>query len=353
MYKTSTGEKSHPSKSAPLGAGANHFWKKFSHLKRLRKLFGESGIRGQILSLVILALLFGFGTGGNYLSTGNVLTIISLASIPAIIALGVHQVVALGSLDLSVEGVIAICAVAVGLLTRNSINGMDIGLWIIPVVMAVGGLAGTVNGLLHTKLRIPSLMTTLGINWVFFGLAILISGGRSIRILDPRFQPIVNGNVWGFPILVLLALVLALFVSVLQNRTRLGRYLYAVGGDEFLAKQAGVKTEKVRVLIFAMAGVFYGIAALLLVSRLNSSAARLGNGLLFPAMTAVAVGGVALTGGIGGAKNAILGALIVSALNNGLVMMRVSPYAQTAVNGFVLIVAVALTIDRQKLGFIK
>ncbi len=322
-------------------------------LGRIYHVIGRSGVRGQILSLLIIVLLFALGTGGRYLAVGNIRTIIALASIPAIIAIGVHQVVVLGGLDLSVEGVIAICAVSVGLLTRNSMTQADIGLWIIPVVMIIGGCAGLVNGVLHTKLRIPSLMTTLGINWVFFGLAILISRGQSIRILDPRFQAVVNSRVWGFPTVALFALGVLAIVTLFQSRTRYGRYLYAVGGDELLAKQGGVKTDRVKILVFVMAGVIYGIAALMLVARLNSSAARIGDNLLFPAMTAVAVGGVALTGGIGGARNALFGALIVSALNNGLVMMRVNPYTQYAVNGIVLICAVALTIDRKKLGFIK
>jgi ribose/xylose/arabinose/galactoside ABC-type transport system permease subunit len=129
--------------------------------------------------------------------------------------------------------------------------------------------------------------------------------------------------------------------------------MYAIGGNEVLAKQAGVKVDKIKITIFIITGMIYGLAGLMLVARLNSSAARLGNNLLFPAMTAVAVGGVSLSGGVGGALNAILGTIIVVALNNGLVLMQVNPYMQSAVNGIVLICAVALTIDRNKIGVIK
>ncbi|MBV9390694.1 MAG: ABC transporter permease, partial [Verrucomicrobia bacterium] len=108
-----------------------------------------------------------------------------------------------------------------------------------------------------------------------------------------------------------------------------------------------------KIIVFTTAGLFYGLAALFLAVRLSSAQAITGNNLLFPAITAVAVGGVALTGGIGGAKNALLGALIVTALNDGLILTAVNPYAQDAVNGAVLVIAVALTIDRKKLGFIK
>jgi len=120
-----------------------------------------------------------------------------------------------------------------------------------------------------------------------------------------------------------------------------------------LAKQLGVNVDRVKTLAFTLAGCLYGIGALLLVTRMGSATSRAGLNLLFPTITAVVVGGVALTGGVGGAKNAFLGALILAVLNNGMVLMAVNPYAQTAVNGVVLIVAVALTIDRKKLGFIK
>jgi ribose/xylose/arabinose/galactoside ABC-type transport system permease subunit len=111
--------------------------------------------------------------------------------------------------------------------------------------------------------------------------------------------------------------------------------------------------NRIKIIVFVIAGVFYGLTALALCTQLGSAHPRTGSNILFPAVTAVAVGGVALTGGIGGAKNAALGALIVTALNEGLILMYVSPYVQQAVNGIVLIAAVALTIDRSKLGFIK
>jgi len=146
---------------------------------------------------------------------------------------------------------------------------------------------------------------------------------------------------------------LLIIVQFIQDHTRFGRYIYAIGGDELLAKQAGINVDKIKIIVFTIAGSFYGLAALFLATRLGSAHPRTGLNLTFPAITAIAVGGVALTGGIGGAKNAALGALIVTALNDGLILMQVNPYIQQAVNGVVLVAAVALTIDRRKLGFIK
>ncbi len=314
---------------------------------------GRSGIGGQLLTLVIVAAIFAIGTRGKYLSWNNIEVILSLAGIPAILAIGLHQTIVLGGIDLSVEGVAALCIVFVGLLLKNSVNGNDVGLWIIPIVLLVGGFAGTLSGLVITKLRIPSFIATLGMSWTLFGLAVAINKATTIPLLDNRIQSVVNGDLFGVPDIALIAFLLFVVIQIVQDRTRFGRYLYAIGGDELAAKQAGVKVDRIKILVFMIAGVFYGLAALFLATRLGSALPRTGSNNLFPTVTAVAVGGVALTGGIGGAKNAALGALIVTALADGLVLMNVSPYVQQAVNGIVLIGAVALTIDRRKLGFIK
>ena len=321
--------------------------------RQLRKVYEKVPVSGQLLSLILVAIIFTTGTGGQYLKWNNIQTILNLAGIPIIICLGLHQVIVMGAMDLSVEGIIALCVVLSGLLIRNPVNTYDVGLWIFPIVVVVGALAGLVNGVINTKLRMPSFISTLGISWAMFGLAVVISGGKSIPLKDPRFQRFFNGSFLGLPLIIFLAIGLFVILYVLQNNTRFGKHVYAIGGDEILARQAGVNVDRIKIIVFAVTGAIYGIAALLLAARLNSAAARLGNNMLFPGMTAVAVGGVSLSGGIGGAMNAVLGALIVTALNNGLVYMQVSPYIQSAVNGLVLISAVALTIDRKKIGIIK
>ncbi len=322
-------------------------------LVTIGRWFRRTGIAGQILSLAIVIGVFTIGTRGRYLSGANLQIILNIAGIPAILAIGLHQAIVLGAIDLSVEGVAGLCIVFVGLLLRNQYNTSDVGLWIIPITLGVGGIAGVVNGLVHTKLRIPSFIGTLGMSWTLYGIAIYINKATTVPLLDNRIQGIVNGTVFGIPNIAIIALVLLIIMQLVQDRTRFGRYLYAIGGDELLAKQAGIRTDRIKVIVFTIAGIFYGLCALFLSTKLGSAHPRTGSDTLFPAVTASAVGGVALTGGIGGAKNAAFGALIVTALNDGLILMHVNPYVQQAVNGVVLIAAVALTIDRRKLGFIK
>jgi len=319
----------------------------------VRRWSRRSGVLAQLFTLILLTAVFAVGTKGSFISLKNVQVILSMTAIPALIAVGLHQTVVLGGIDLSVEGVVALCVVFTGLLMKNATNANDVGVWILPITVGIGGVAGAIGGFLNTRVRIPSFIATLGLSWTLWGLAVFISVGQTIPILDERFRTIVSGNFLGIPVLAIIALVLVIGLQLVQDRTRFGRYLYAIGGDETLARQAGVNVDGTKTLVFIIAGLFYGLAALFLATRLGSAQAITGNNLLFPAVTAVAVGGVALTGGIGGAKNAALGALIVNALNEGLILLHVSPYIQQAVNGIVLIAAVALTIDRRKLGFIK
>jgi ribose transport system permease protein len=314
---------------------------------------GRSGVSAQIISLILIVAIFAMGTGGKNLSWANVQVALSLAAIPAILAVGLHFTIVIGGIDLSLQGTVALCAVFVGLLTKNKYNTNDVGLWIIPLSIGMGGLCGFVAGLMHTKLRIPSFITTLGVSWVLYGLAVYINKAMLISLRDGRIQDFINAKPLGVANVVWIAVLIVIAFQFFQDRTRTGRYLYAVGGDEALAHQAGVKVDRIKIAAFCIAGCLYGLGALLLVSRMGTATSRTGLNLLFPVITAVAVGGVSLTGGLGGAKNAVLGALIVTALNNGMVLMAVNPYAQTAVNGVVLIVAVALTLDRRKLGFIK
>lgn len=311
------------------------------------------GVYGQIVALAIVVVIFAAGTGGMSVSVKNIMTIFSLAGIPMIICLGIHQIVLIGAMDLSTEGIISLCAVASGFLIKNSFTHYSIGFWVIPVALAIGGLFGFINGIINTKIRMPSFIATLGMWWVAQGIAVILGKGNAVKMLDQRFQNITNGDVFGLPVTIIIALALFAVLFIVQRRTRLGKYMYAIGGDEALARQAGIKVDRVKVIVFVITGCIYALASVLLISRLASSNPRTGKDLMFPAMTAVAVGGVSLSGGVGGALNAVFGTLIVTALNNGMVLMKISPYIQNAVNGIVLIAAVALTIDRKKIGIIK
>ena len=179
-----------------------------------------------------------------------------------IISLGLHQAIIMGAMDLSTEGIIAFCAVICGLLIRNPVTAMDIGMGIFPVVIIVGMVCGFFSGLINTKLKMPSFISTLGISWITFGLAVIFSGGISIPLLDNRFQNIMNGKIGGFPYITLIALAIFALLYLFQKKSSIGKHMYAIGGDEILARQAGVNVDRVKIIVFTIGGAIYGIAAL-------------------------------------------------------------------------------------------
>jgi len=318
-------------------------------LKNFRFVISHS-VFGPLLALFLITIIFTIGTNGIFLSLENITTILNLSGVLAIIALGISMPILIGSIDLSVEGIISLIAVVCGFLVKNSQTNIDIGFWVLPVATIVG----IINGLINTKLKIPSFMATLGMSYVAQGLAVILSRGATIPFLDPRFQDLANGSRFlGIPNITVIAVILCIILLMMQRRTPLGKSIYAIGGNEALAEQAGINVVRTKISVFLLAGCLYGIAAFFLCSRLNCANPTLSKGFLFPAITATIVGGTAITGGIGGALNAFIGALVVIGLNNGMVLMQINPYFQGAIMGVILIGAVAITIDREKIGIIK
>ena len=305
-----------------------------------------------VLVLVLLALAITAATPA-FLSTGNLVRVAVAAAIPTVLACGMTFVILTGSIDLSTEGTVGLAATAVSLLVANLVNANDYGLWALPVGILVGALFGAVNGLVHVGLRIPSLITTLGIGFAGIGIATLILGGITVRITDPTVRAVAFYRLLGVPMVVWIALVALLLAWLIQERTRLGRWAYALGGGEDIAALSGVPTGQVRLGIFTLAGAFYGLGGTLLVAQFGQGQALIGQGLLFTTITAVVVGGTALTGGVGGVWNSLVGVLLVTVLGNGMVLVGVPPYLQQGVQGLLIITAVALSLDRSRVMLVK
>ena len=212
---------------------------------------------------------------------------------------------------------------------------------------------GLLNGFLHVKLKTPSFMTTLGIGFAGVGIATAILGGVMVRIADKTSAFSRSAASSAFPRPCGSPALPSLVAWVIQERTRIGRWLYAIGTDEKTARNAGIPVERTRILIFGIAGLFYGLAA-------RSSAAQFGRGhalisqdRLFTTITAVVVGGTALSGGVGSVLNSVIGVFIVIVLANGMVLMGIEPYVQKGVQGLLIIAAVALALDRSRLDVVK
>ncbi|TMJ36321.1 MAG: ABC transporter permease [Alphaproteobacteria bacterium] len=302
-----------------------------------------------LLALCILISLF----NSNFLTLGNFIRLLNSASIPLILGMGATFIILMGSIDLSVEGIVALTAVIASLLVANDITPYTIGLLAVPIAVITGGAMGLLNGMLHVKLRTPSFMTTLGVGFAGVGIAMAVLGGDTVRISDQTFRFLSLGRIGGIPMAVWIAAASVAIAYVIQERTRLGRWLYAIGTDEMTARHAGIPIERTRIVIFTVAGLFYGLGGVLSAAQFGQGHALISQGRLFTTITAVVVGGTALSGGVGSVLNSVIGVLIVVVLANGLVLMGIEPYVQQGVQGLLIITAVALALDRSRLDVVK
>ena len=305
---------------------------------------------GVLVGLCIIIGLF----NPNFFGGANFVRMLNTAAIPLVICMGVTFVILMGSIDLSAEGVIAICAVAASMLVANDFTGIAIGLFSVPAAILIGSLVGLLNGLIHVKFRIPSFMTTLGMGFAGIGVATAILGGVMVRISDSSFRDYLSlGRVFDIPAAVYIAGAAVVIAYVIQERTRIGRWVYAIGTDEATARNAGIPVDRTRIIVFGIAGAFYGLAGALSAAQIGRGHALISQDRLFTAITAIVVGGTALSGGVGSVLNSVIGVFIVIVLTNGMVLMGIEPYVQKGVQGLLIIAAVALALDRSRLDVVK
>lgn len=303
--------------------------------------------------LVGLCLFFA-ALNPNFMSLRNFARI-AISSSPALmVATGVTFVILMGSIDLSMEGTVAVCAVMFALIL-NALGGSVAGWgWVaIPGALLIGAVLGAVNGAVHVKLRIPSFMASLSLGFTGIGLSLLITGGDRILIEDPLFRSLLTVRVWGFPLMVYAAVICLLVAWFIQDNTTTGRNFYAVGGGEDLARASGLNVGRVRVIGFILAGIFYALGAIFAVARLGIAETETGRNFMFISITSVVVGGTALRGGSGGVWNTLVGVLIVNVIGNGMVVIGLADYFQDGMLGLLVIAAVCLSADRRSLSFVK
>ncbi|NBA94812.1 ABC transporter permease [Pseudomonas sp. R5(2019)] len=305
-----------------------------------------------LIVLLLIGLLVG-SVNHNFFDPLNMTRIATASAIPLLMALGGMFVIQMGSIDLSVEGIVAIGAVSFSLLISNSINDYSIGLWALPIAVVVGAIMGLINGLLQVRLRIPSFIGTLGVGFVGIGLATALLQGNTVRVTDMDVRAVALQRMLGLPLSVWIVIVALIIAHVVSRHTVLGRHALAVGGAEDLARLNGVRVGRVRIAVFALAGAFYGLAAILAVAQFGQGHALIAQGQLFTAITAIVVGGCSLAGGNGSPFGTLLGVLIVVVLSNGMVLMGIPPYVQQGVQGVLIIVAVAIALDRAKARVVK
>ena len=311
---------------------------------------------GESIALVLLIVTFTVINPHSFPTVVNLQTILDQASTPLIIGVGATLVILLGCIDLSVEGLMSACGLAFVLLAANSRTSADLGVWAIVVGVLLGALLGLANGLIHALLKIPSFIVTLGMGFIGFGIATLLFGDKQLPFLangDLKNWP--TDKFLGLTHSFWLAAVIVAIGMVVSRYTRLGRYTYAIGNNEHIARDNGVHVGRYKVAVFTVAGACSGLAGVLTTMQLGSAPARIGIGVLFLTIAAVVIGGTSLGGGKGGILRTTVGVLMLTVINNGLILSGVSPNVQSAVSGGVLVVAIVMAAwpHRSRLRIMK
>ncbi len=303
---------------------------------RSRKLTGFLRTYGLPIALVVLAGMLSF-TCPAFLTFSNLVIVIKQISINGILAVGVTYVLLTGGVDLSLGSVLALAGVAAASFAHPGDYPV-----IVPIAIGIAtGLAcGLANGAVITTGRVAPFIVTLGMMIIARGLALVCSGGKPVANLSPAFNSIGGSNLLGVPIPILVLAVVAFVSFVLLKRIRIGRYIYAVGGNEKAARASGLNVKAVKIFAYGVCGALAGLAGVVLASRVTTGQPNAGIGYELDAIAAAVIGGTSLSGGIGGVGGTILGALLMGVINNGLDLLNVSSYYQQIAKGVIIILAV-------------
>ncbi|EMA70815.1 ABC transporter permease [Halorubrum aidingense JCM 13560] len=304
---------------------------------------------GPFVMLFGLIITFSFTTD-RFLTEANLIDNVAKNAVTLLlVALAGTFPILQQSIDLSVESMVLLT----GVVTVVLISEFGLGLLAIPIAIGVGMLAGLFNGIIFTKLKVPSFLVTLGTLSVMAGVGKIITGGSTITFRNPAIRTISNGEVFGIPNLVLWGLLIYVGTIVLAFRTKFGRYCFALGENERVVELAGAKVDRYKIYPFVLSGLLCGTAGVLLTLRISSASPNIGSGLMLPSIAAIVMGGTALTGGVGGPHRTILGVLVISVLNNGMNLTGIDSFVQEIILGLVVVGAVALSIDREKIDVVK
>ncbi len=298
---------------------------------------------GTLLGLIGLCLVLSILTP-YFLTISNLLNVAQQISIIAIIASGMTFVIITAGIDLSVGSILAFS----GMVLASALQaGLSVPLAFL-VGLVVGLLSGSVNGLLITYGRLPPFISTLGMMSIARGAARLITGSRPISGFSESFRGFATAEVFHIPLPIIIMLGVYFIAHFLLTRTKLGRYTYAIGGNEEAAVLSGVNVKAYKIAVYSLCGMLSGLAAILLTARLNSAGPNAGIMYELDAIAATVIGGTSLMGGEGTIFGTLIGALIMGVLRNGLNLLGISSYIQDIVIGSVIVLAVLLDMALKK-----
>lgn len=314
---------------------------------RFSRFISDAGQTSSLVLVLIALFIFFSLTTQAFFTTPNLINVLRQVSFTGIAAVGATMVLLIGGIDLSVGSVLAFTGVIAAKVIIEAGFPPLVGLF---AGLAAGMVAGAVNGLIITRLRIPSLITTLGTLTIIRGIGFTLTGGLPVFGFPSEpflgftegVQAVGKGYVLGIPVPVIIMVIIFILGYIFLYRTYFGRYIYAIGGNSETARLSGIKVERIQMLVYTLAGLLTGIAGMIVMGRVNSGQPSLGVGFELEVITAVVLGGVSIAGGAGSLSGVILGVFIMGVLSNGLIILNVSEYNQMVVRGMVLLIAVGV-----------
>lgn len=281
----------------------------------------------------------------QFLTVSNLTIIVTQVSINALLAFGVTFVIITGGIDLSLGSIVAVTGVSAAMLAHPDTYPI-----LLPIFtgLSAGLLMGAFNGFIITKSKIAPFIVTLGTMTIGRGLALIISNGRPVSNLSDSFIFMGSGKILGIPFLIIILIFMFSLCSIILNKTILGRYIYALGGNEQAARASGINVNQVKMAVYSISGLLAGLAGILLTSRITTGQPNAGAGFELDAIAAVVIGGTSTSGGKGSIAGTLIGVLLIGVINNGLDLLNVTSYYQQVVMGIIIIGAVVLDSLNQK-----
>lgn len=310
----------------------------------VKKLGSNSNVVGILIALIALCLDLAIASP-VFLTVSNFLNVFQQISINFVVAVGMTFVIISGGIDLSVGSNIALSGLLMGILMKN----FGVPVWAtITLCILFSGIVGLINGALIAYLNLPPFIATLGTMSIVRGAAYTVTAGQPIYTFPTGFTAVAS-RVGGFPLYTMIIL-LAVFLLgwYILRYTRVGRYTYAIGGNENCAKLSGINFKKVKCFVYTVSGLCCGVAALLLSSRLDSAVPTNAEGQEMDAIAAVVIGGTSMSGGEGSMIGTLIGILIIGIISNGLNLLGVAQGPQKMVKGAIIVVAVIIDVIRRK-----
>ncbi|GMO17337.1 MAG: ABC transporter permease [Spirochaetaceae bacterium] len=300
-----------------------------------------------LVFMTVLSIVF----VDHFFSRDNLVNFLYQMSLPLILATGLSFVLLIGGIDLSLEGVMGCSGAVFSLLVINSVNDNNFGVFAVAAVIALSFALGTATGMAHIKMRIPSFMISFAMGNIARGLGLLSYRTQPAIIKSERIIAFSQGTLFGIPNIAIVAFAVFAAGCIILNLTAFGRAVYAVGNNEVSARSSGIDVNRVKLISFIICSVSAGIAGIMGAVLLKVGQVGIGDNMLFPTIAAVTVGG--LTPGVGGMMQTFIGVAIYTELVNYLTLLGVSSIFKQAIQGIIILVAVALSAPRLKKVIVK